>query len=367
METMSAFDDAHYAVEQARIIYDQQQQDLIDLRAEYEADELQDGADFAAMGQEILGLESDLEARNAYIDVLLARIDELDGTEEPPPPPPPVSLGLQIGCNQGSIPGCASPTQGVRIYAGAPFQAASAALGTGSNWGDHVGKRTIAITFNDENLTNLRARINTFLNSVPKVQMQGKLRLYITNVHEPERGDKGNDPAACRAWTKETILSIRAWRQANLLPDGKELNVWCNPNYMSWFERDAISAGTSTRDWWPKDVDLSDVVLGLDPYDPTRSRDIDYLTEPTRTLWKLDGGSRYNICEVNTKRCDPKFATPADGVTWWRNTFANISADLPSCELALLFLHASAGKDAPWVIDQASATEFNAQILARAA
>lgn len=270
-----------------------------------------------------------------------------------PPIPPQTELTMLLGCNQGSIPGCASATQAVRLYAGAPFQAASSGLGTGSNWGDHVGKRTIAITFNDKTLTGLAGRINTFLNSVPKAQMQGKLRLYITNVHEPERGDKGNTAAACREWTKQTILAIRAWRTAH--PDCP--NVWCNPNYMTWFERDALSAATSTRDWWPKDVDLSDVVLGVDPYDPTASREITYLMAETVRLWRLDGGKRYFLNEVNTKR------TGTNGRDWWNRTFTYLDAD--GCEGVLLFLHASAGKDAPWTIDAMSAAAWDAGIKAR--
>jgi hypothetical protein len=305
----------------------------------------------------IAGHVTTIAARNTTIaarDAEIVALKAHDATHHTPEPP--TALPLQIGCNQGSITGCAAATQMVRIYAGAQFQVASAGLGTGSNWGDHVLKRSIAITFNDESLTGLKTRIHGFLNSVPKAQMQGKLRLYITNVHEPERGDKGNDPAACRAWTKETILAIREWRAANKLPDGKELNVWCNPNYMGWYERDEIAANTSTRDWWPKDVDLSDVVLGIDPYDPTSSREIDYLTEPTWALWKLDGGKRYMLNEVNTKR------TGTDARDWWNRTFANLDADI-HCEGLLLFLHASAGKDAPWTTD-AGAT-FNAAIVAR--
>jgi hypothetical protein len=312
-------------------------------------------ATIAAQTTTIAARNATITAQAATIAAQAARIEalesELNGEEEP------LDLAMQIGCNQGSIPGCAASTQMVRIYAGAQFAPVTAALGTGSNWGDHVLKRSIAITFNDEPLTGLKTRVKAFLDSVPKAQMTGKLRLYVTNVHELERGDKGNDPAAAQAWTKETILAIREWRAANKLPDGKELNVWCNPNYMGWYERDAATANTSTRDWWPKDVGLHDVVLGIDPYDPTASREIGYLVDPTVALWKLDGGTRFMLCETNTKR------TGTDARDWWNRTFAKMDAD--GCEGLLLFLHASAGKDAPWTIDAMSAQAFNAAIVAR--
>lgn len=336
---MSNFDEAHAELDQAEADYNA-------LVAKYAAATLDDAADDA----KIADLTAELVASKAEIAALKAH----DATHHTTEPPPATDLKLIIGCNKGTIPGCPSSTQLVRMYAGAPFQAVSAGLGTDSNWGDHVLKRSIAITFNDENLTGLENRIFTFLNSVPKLQMQGDMRLYVTDVHEPERGDKNNDPAACRAWTKASALAIRKWR-TEVSP--LCTNVWANPNYMGWYERDAITANTTTRDWWPWDLDLTDVVIGVDPYDPNANKEIDYLTEPTLELWRLDGGKRHMYNEINTKR------TSTNGRDWWNRTFANIDAD--KCEAASLFLHESAGQNAPWRIDAMSAAEFDRQIKAR--
>lgn len=287
----------------------------------------------AQLEQKIASLEDDLVAERAHIKALADRIAELEATQPPPPPARrPMLIGAAVDPKSGQTkeqaiagwPTAHGPLLVRRAFSGSGFAGAA------------VRQAAFAPD------TGVRARVTTFkgaaseftpaaLDSIPN----DGFVTYLGWQHEGERGDKGNAPAVIRAGHNQIIGVLDEWRRKTGRAD-----VWYCPIYMGWFERDTDPT-TNTPEWWPT-VDLTNVVLGLDPYDPNGKKQLAELVTPTLDLWRARGGRRWLIAEVGTKR------TGTDGAAWVRTGLA--WAEVEGCE-AVCWFHANVGKDAPWWLD----------------
>lgn len=169
-----------------------------------------------------------------------------------------------------------------------------------------------------------QAEIEAFFNSIPN---DGFTR-YVAMNHEVENDGGTHTPA----WFKgRQDVFMDAY-----IAVGSPAYIRPTVIYMFYLEHDGDS-GTSTADFFPNG-DLTDWVMGLDPYDTNGVRTMQYLVEPTLDLWRAAGGVEWLIAETGTQRqiddgdaageawieesCDWLRSEGCIAVCWWNETKA---------------------------------------------
>lgn len=212
-----------------------------------------------------------------------------------------------------------------RVYSDGSFGSADANMKLDFNTRDSV------ISFKGEAPT--QSQMTSFLNSL----LFDKRHRYIVWQSEAENPTKKNTPAWFKAGCTQTFQLIDEWLN---LPANVRFKPYIHKMIinMSWLDRDP-DPKTSTQQWWP-DIPLTDITLGLDPYNKkTSTVPISDLVTPTLKTWFARGGKMWGITEHGTH------VSGAAGAV-------EVKSDLQWCydngASMFCWYHSSGGTDGPW-------------------